>query len=46
MVQINDVVREVLELVQDELRVDGIIATAEYDKNIPEIEVNGCINLP
>ena len=40
MVQINDVVREVLELVQDELRVDGIIATAEYDKNIPEIEAS------
>jgi len=30
MIQINDVVGEVLEPVQDELRVDGVTATAEY----------------
>ena len=30
MIQINDVVGEVLESVQDELRVDGVTATAEY----------------
>jgi hypothetical protein len=30
MIQINDVVGEMLESVQDELRVDGITATAEY----------------
>ena len=40
MVQINDVVGEVLELVQDELRVDGVIATAEYQENIPEIHAS------
>ena len=40
MVQINDVVREVLESVQDEHRVHGIIATAEYDENIPKIEAS------
>jgi signal transduction histidine kinase len=40
MIQINDVVREVLELVQDELRVDGVIATAEYQENIPEIHAS------
>jgi signal transduction histidine kinase len=40
MVQINDVVREVLELVQDELRVDGVTATAEYHENIPEIHAS------
>jgi signal transduction histidine kinase len=40
MVQINDVVREVLESVQDELRVDGVTATAEYQENIPEIHAS------
>jgi len=40
MVQINDVVREVLESVQDELRVDGVIATTEYQENIPEIHAS------
>ena len=40
MVQINDVVREVLESVQDGLRVNGIIATAEYHENIPEIHAS------
>jgi signal transduction histidine kinase len=37
MVQINDVVREVLALVQDDLRVEAVVATAEYDKNLPQI---------
>ena len=40
MIQINDVVREVLESVQDELRVDGVIATVEYHENIPEIHAS------
>jgi signal transduction histidine kinase len=40
MIQINDVVREVLESVQDELRVDGVIAAAEYQENIPEIHAS------
>jgi signal transduction histidine kinase len=37
MVQINDVVREVLALVQDDLRVEAVDASAEYHENIPEI---------
>jgi signal transduction histidine kinase len=37
MVQINDVVREVLDLVQDELQVEGITAAAEYEEKLPEI---------
>ena len=37
MLQINDVVREVLALVQDELRANGVIASAEYDENLPKI---------
>jgi signal transduction histidine kinase len=37
MVQINDVVREVLALVQDDLRVEAVLATAEYHENLPEI---------
>ena len=36
-VQINDVVREVLKLVQDDLRVEAVIATAECEENLPEI---------
>jgi len=36
-VQINDVVREVLALVQDDLRVEAVIATAECEENLPEI---------
>ena len=40
MVQINDVVREVLVLVQDELRVDSVIATAECQENFPEIHAS------
>jgi signal transduction histidine kinase len=38
MVQINDVVREVLALVHDDLRVEGVVATAEYQENLPEID--------
>ena len=37
MVQINDVVREVLALVQDDLQVEAVLATAEYQENLPEI---------
>jgi signal transduction histidine kinase len=37
MVQINDVVREVLDLVRDDLRVEAITAAAEYQENLPEI---------
>jgi signal transduction histidine kinase len=35
--KINDVVGEVLDLVQDEIRVEGITATVELDQNLPEI---------
>jgi signal transduction histidine kinase len=35
--QINDVVREVLDLVQDDLRAGGITAAVEYQGNLPEI---------
>jgi signal transduction histidine kinase len=38
-VQINDVVREVLDLVQDDLRGGGITAAAEYQNDLPEIHV-------
>jgi len=37
-VQINDVVREVLDLVQDDLRAEAITATADYQENLPEID--------
>jgi signal transduction histidine kinase len=37
MVQINDVVREVLALVQDDLQVEAVLATAEYQENLPKI---------
>jgi signal transduction histidine kinase len=37
MLQINDVVREVLALAQDELRVEAVVASAEYHENLPEI---------
>jgi signal transduction histidine kinase len=37
IVQINDVVREVLELVEDELRLEAIVTTVEYQENLPEI---------
>ena len=40
MVQINDVVREVLTLVQDEFRVNGVIATTAYDENLPQIHAS------
>jgi signal transduction histidine kinase len=40
VIQINDVVREVLESVQDRLRVDEVITTAEYQENIPEIHAS------
>jgi C4-dicarboxylate-specific signal transduction histidine kinase len=36
-VQINDVVRETLALAQDDLRAEGVAATAEYQENLPEI---------
>jgi C4-dicarboxylate-specific signal transduction histidine kinase len=39
-VQINDVVREVLALVQDDLRVEAVIATAECEENLPEIHAS------
>jgi signal transduction histidine kinase len=35
--QINDVVREVLDLVQDEIRVEEITATVKWEQNLPEI---------
>jgi C4-dicarboxylate-specific signal transduction histidine kinase len=35
--QINDVVREVLDLVQDQIRVERITATVESEQNLPEI---------
>jgi signal transduction histidine kinase len=37
MVQINDVVREVLALVQDDFRANAVIATSEYQENLPQI---------
>src|SRR6516164_156550 len=37
LVQINDVVGEVLELVQDDLRVEAVIATAECQVDLPKI---------
>jgi signal transduction histidine kinase len=36
-VQINDVVREVLASVQDDLRVEAVLATAEYHEDLPKI---------
>jgi signal transduction histidine kinase len=36
-VQINDVVREALALIRDELRAEGVVAAAEYQENLPEI---------
>jgi signal transduction histidine kinase len=41
MIQINDVVREVLDLVQDDLRAGSVTATAEYQENLPEIRAAG-----
>jgi len=37
MIQMNDICSEVLNLVQDDLRVGAITATAEYQENIPQI---------
>jgi signal transduction histidine kinase len=37
LVQINDIVREVLDLIQDDLRAETIAATAEYQDNLPKI---------
>jgi signal transduction histidine kinase len=37
MVQINDICSDVLNLVQDDLRVGAITATAEYQENLPQI---------
>src|SRR5262249_42000142 len=37
MVKINDVVGEVLGLFKDDLRVEAVLATAEYHENLPEI---------
>jgi len=39
-IQINDVVREALELVQDDLRVEAVIATAECQENLPKIHAS------
>jgi signal transduction histidine kinase len=36
-VQINDIIREVLDLLQDDLRAETITATAEYHENLPKI---------
>src|SRR6516225_9404721 len=40
MVQINDVVHEVLALVQDDFRTEAVIATAEYQENLPQIHAS------
>jgi signal transduction histidine kinase len=40
MIQINDICSEVLNLVQDDLRVGVITATTEYQENIPQIHAN------
>jgi signal transduction histidine kinase len=37
LVQINDIIREVLDLVQDDLRAETIAATVEYQDNLPKI---------
>jgi signal transduction histidine kinase len=36
-VQINDVVREVLALIEDDLQVESVVATAEFEENLPKI---------
>jgi signal transduction histidine kinase len=36
--QINDVVHEVLDLAQDDLRASGIVASVEYQENLPTID--------
>jgi signal transduction histidine kinase len=40
MIQINDVVGEALELVQDDLRAETVIATAECQENLPKIHAS------
>jgi signal transduction histidine kinase len=40
IIQINDVVREVLELVEDELRLEAIVTTAECQENLPKIHAS------
>ena len=40
MIQINDICSEALNLVQDDLRVGAITATAEYQENIPQIHAD------
>jgi signal transduction histidine kinase len=40
MIQINDICSEVLNLVQDDLRVGAITATTEYQENIPQIHAD------
>jgi signal transduction histidine kinase len=37
IIQINDICSEVLNLVQDDLRVEAITAAAEYQENLPQI---------
>jgi signal transduction histidine kinase len=36
-VQINDVVREVLALIENDIQVEAVVATAEYEENLPKI---------
>jgi signal transduction histidine kinase len=36
-VQINDVVREVLTFIEGDLQVGAVVATAEYEENLPKI---------
>jgi C4-dicarboxylate-specific signal transduction histidine kinase len=40
MVQINEIVREVLALVQDDFRANAVIATLEYQENLPLIHAS------
>jgi signal transduction histidine kinase len=40
MIQINDVVHDVVELVQDDLRVEAVIATAECQENLPKVNAS------
>jgi signal transduction histidine kinase len=38
MVQLNDVVRQLLSLVQRDLQANGISLTTEYEPNLPEVQ--------
>jgi signal transduction histidine kinase len=40
MVRINDVVREVLALAQDDFRANAVIARPEYQENLPQIHAS------